>query len=299
MEIKLTEEEKDEHNFVPKCFYINVKNNEFFPKNIKIPICSKVFFNVCEDIESNSNSLYYNSIRNNIISFDDLGIESQYLTANESFGIVFLRSGIYNYRSLIYSRMKGTVDVYYDEKGSKVESSISSMYQIDEIALMIDKFDDLLKNVQKINENESKIEEKSKQKIVDNVENKNMSINKKKILENSCINNSNMFQQKIKNRKVTNPILQCSSPIKMILRSLEPARGKEKQEFKEVEIILESTKKAPKINPHQKKKNKKRKKKVIENLFSKILNFENSGELHHSTYISQISEDKINLLTKF
>jgi len=282
-----TIEENEEELKIPT-FIIYLKNQEFYPKQIRIPEFSKVFFKVSGDTEKNINSLYYNTTRSNIISFEELGIESGYLKCDETFGIAFIRPGIYNFRSLIYPWMKGIIDVYSDDSSNQPESARTSVSDIDEIAILVDKFDDILQKKYR--------EKKQKENKDIRLEKEGFFFSEKK--EDKM--NFSKISEKIKKRNFDNSNIKSDQSItKIVLRSLEPARGKEIQEYKELEIIIDNKKATSKHKTHQKKKNKKKHKKGIENLISKILNFEEHNQLLLSCSLSIVNESKLNLLEKY
>ena len=184
--------------------------------------------------------------------------------------------------------MKGIIDVYSDDSSNQPESARTSVSDIDEIAILVDKFDDILQKKYR--------EKKQKENKDIRLEKEGFFFSEKK--EDKM--NFSKISEKIKKRNFDNSNIKSDQSItKIVLRSLEPARGKEIQEYKELEIIIDNKKATSKHKTHQKKKNKKKHKKGIENLISKILNFEEHNQLLLSCSLSIVNESKLNLLEKY
>lgn len=105
----------------PKEYQIQIKNKQFIPSYLRVEKGAKVTWKVCQDnIESDYNSLYYERARSHVIAFDEIYIESPKLElaspshpqANNTFSHQFTAEGSFSYSCCIYTRMRGTIEVF-------------------------------------------------------------------------------------------------------------------------------------------------------------------------------------------
>ena len=97
-----------------QAFEIQLKNFEFIPSNTKIKTNTLVKWIIAENISNHDSGIYDQANRKFVILINDLDVESDLLSENESFEYTFLIPGIYEMTCCNYKRVKGIIHVTDD-----------------------------------------------------------------------------------------------------------------------------------------------------------------------------------------
>ena len=100
---------------------------QFVPSHLRIEKGSTVTWRVCPDGNIQSSSSFYESARSHIIAFDEIFVESPKLelaspaqsspgSKTDSFSMGFQEVGTFTYCCCIYSRMRGCIEVFDNER---------------------------------------------------------------------------------------------------------------------------------------------------------------------------------------
>lgn len=96
---------------------------QFVPSHLRIEKGSTVVWQVKVDTTpsgTSNSSLFYDTARSHIISFDDIYVESPKLELNkpgsaDTFSLSFKDVGLFSYGCCIFSRMRGSIEVIENE----------------------------------------------------------------------------------------------------------------------------------------------------------------------------------------
>ena len=88
-----------------------IKNTSFAPALVRCEADTIVRWVVDLDKERNNKSLYYDTTRGHVIGFEDLEIESGFLTIQHLFEVQFHQPGIFKYKCLIFPSMTGVIEI--------------------------------------------------------------------------------------------------------------------------------------------------------------------------------------------
>ncbi len=116
----------------PTTVNIQIKGTNFLPAAVQCESGTILRWVVRPEKESNSHSLYYGSTRGHVLGFEDLPLESSYLSANQSFELTIYKPGVYRYRCLIFPSMSGAVEVVPRRDGTAEDLSNPRVFSVPE-----------------------------------------------------------------------------------------------------------------------------------------------------------------------
>ena len=130
-------------------FEIHLKNFEFIPGNPKIKINTLVKWIIAENISNHDSGIYDQANRKFVLLINDLDVESDLLSENETFEYKFLNAGIYEITCCNYKRVKGIIQVT-DDFNKNDEYNLYKNYKN---RIFFEKFDNIIESVSSKNKN--------------------------------------------------------------------------------------------------------------------------------------------------
>lgn len=112
---------------------ILVKNTQFIPSLKKCSVDKTIEWKVESDKEDSKTSIYFNTVRNHVIGFDTLNIESPYLSSGDTYSVQFHAPGIYKYKCLVYPAMKGTIEVIGNPSTTQSDNQFTVVEQVQKV----------------------------------------------------------------------------------------------------------------------------------------------------------------------
>jgi plastocyanin len=107
----------------PKTIHVTIKGNKFEPQTLKIVKNTVVHWTVNDDDENKGDQIH--CMNSYVIGFDNLDdVESGILKRKATFKVRFLASGTFNYRCILNTRMKGTIEVVAEETAPSAVKSV-------------------------------------------------------------------------------------------------------------------------------------------------------------------------------